>query len=195
MASNRRRSVLVPDFKPYCDSFYKEKIDKTIGMLALVTGYTKKGLGVSISNLDRLSRIVRMWTLTPGFLSKYATYLYHLLLLTKFICGPSDVALFTWMYKKSRELGRRLPSYRGEVPGYHPKFSSGSVASVKEADNPVPANAPDIKYTKEDNDAIRAFHRAMGESFQQWSGPFFFDKDRPRCIICFSCSFMEFIRS
>ncbi|KAG9316083.1 hypothetical protein JVU11DRAFT_3754 [Chiua virens] len=153
--------VLGPDFEPYWGSFYKEKTDKAIGMLASVAGLpragametTKKFITMAYNTLypegvgsvhikpgetaeDRLD-------FDPGFLSK-----------------KSDVALLTWMYKKSRELGRRLPFYKGEVLDYHPNFPSGSAASAKETDEPVDADAPDIEYTKEDDDAIIAFHRA-----------------------------------
>ena len=76
----------------------------------------------------------------------------------------SDLPLLNWLYKKSRELGRRLPSYRGEVAAYHPKFPAGSPAAVKERDTPVSMSAPDIVYSDADNDAISAYHRNTGES-------------------------------
>lgn len=76
----------------------------------------------------------------------------------------SDLPLLNWLYKKSRELARRMPSYRGEVAAYHPKFPAGSPAAVKERDIPVSATAPDIMYSDADNEAICKYHRDTGES-------------------------------
>lgn len=77
---------------------------------------------------------------------------------------PSDLPLLDWLYKKSRELSRRLPSYRGEVAAYHPKFPIGSHAAVKERDTPVSTSAPDIVYSDADNEAISKYHRDTGKS-------------------------------
>jgi hypothetical protein len=76
----------------------------------------------------------------------------------------SDLPLLNWLYKKSRELGRRLHSYRGEVAGYHPKFPAGSPAAIKERDTPVSTSASDIVYSVADNEAISKYHRDTGES-------------------------------
>ena len=76
----------------------------------------------------------------------------------------SDLPLLNWLYKKSRELGRRLHSYRGEVAAYHPTFPAGSPAAVKERDTPVSTSAPDIVYSDADDKAISKYHRDTGES-------------------------------
>lgn len=45
--------------------------------------------------------------------------------------------------------------YRGEEAGSHPAFPKHSKAAIVEfADGPVPANAPKIQYTKEDDKII-----------------------------------------
>jgi hypothetical protein len=77
---------------------------------------------------------------------------------------PSDLPLLNWLYKKSRELARRLPSYRGEVAAYHPKFPIDSLAAVKERDTPVSTSAPDIVYSDADNEVISQYHRDTGKS-------------------------------
>lgn len=39
-----------------------------------------------------------------------------------------------WGYKIGRELVRRMPCYRGEIPALHPKFSPTSAARCQEID-------------------------------------------------------------
>lgn len=58
-----------------------------------------------------------------------------------------------------------MPLYRGELQLKHPVFPAGSAAECKETNGPVPINAPDIVYTKEDDKAIDDFHRKTSEAF------------------------------
>lgn len=51
-----------------------------------------------------------------------------------FLSHSADLAPMVWSYKLSRELVRRMPSYRGEVQAFHPQFPAGSAASVKAID-------------------------------------------------------------
>lgn len=64
-----------------------------------------------------------------------------------------------------REWIRRMPLYRGELQLKHPVFLAGSAAECKETDGPVPINASDIVYTKEDDKAIDDFHRKTSGLF------------------------------
>lgn len=58
-------------------------------------------------------------------------------------------------WKLCREYARRMSSYRGEYAPDHPKFPASSAAAVSpDHDTPVPIDAPDIVYTKEDDEAI-----------------------------------------
>ena len=75
--------------------------------------------------------------------------------------SPCDTILLTFVYKKSREILRRMPSYR-EVSAGRPRFPDGSAAVCGEASGPVDSNAPDIVYTPEDDQAIDEFHRNNG---------------------------------
>lgn len=76
---------------------------------------------------------------------------------------PGDVAQLTLLYKMTRELARRMPAYRGEVAAYHPKFPPGSPAACREAEDPLPVEAPDIVYSDADDEAIENFTRNRGE--------------------------------
>ncbi|KAG1894459.1 GMC oxidoreductase-domain-containing protein [Suillus fuscotomentosus] len=78
---------------------------------------------------------------------------------TGFLDDPSDIVPLNFGYKKTRELLRRMASYRGEVAAGHPDFSEGSAAACREAFGPVDLNAPDIVDTTEDDEAIDRFHR------------------------------------
>ncbi|KAF8896176.1 hypothetical protein BD779DRAFT_1608499 [Infundibulicybe gibba] len=78
--------------------------------------------------------------------------------------GPADVGVLRWAYKKGREIARRMPVFRGEFDLGHPSFSSGSGAASKISEGPVEISAPDIAYSKEDDDAIDQYHRQFDYS-------------------------------
>ncbi|KAG2072312.1 alcohol oxidase-like protein [Suillus decipiens] len=80
---------------------------------------------------------------------------------TGFLDDPSDIVPLDFGYKKTREIFRRMASYRGEVAAGHPDFPEGSAAACGEASGPVDLNAPDIVYTAEDDEAINRFHRDL----------------------------------
>lgn len=61
-----------------------------------------------------------------------------------------------WMYKKQREIVRRMDNFAGEIAAGHPQFPSGSKAATidsKASSGPV----QDIQYTQEDDQAIEKF--------------------------------------
>jgi choline dehydrogenase-like flavoprotein len=72
-----------------------------------------------------------------------------------------DTQLMVWMYKKQREMIRRMPTYRGEYCPDHPSFPEGSDAACVTVDEPFPEDAPDIKYTAEDDKAIEEWCRKV----------------------------------
>ena|SRR6267154_5462294 len=80
--------------------------------------------------------------------------------------SPSDIAPLDFGYKKTREILRRMSSYRGEISAGHPTFPEGSAAVCGEASGPVDLNAPDIIYTAEDDEVISKFHRDCGKSWR-----------------------------
>ena len=49
--------------------------------------------------------------------------------------------------------------YRGEYEVKHPKFPKGSFAKCGPADKPVGINAPNIVYSKADDEALDLYHR------------------------------------
>jgi alcohol oxidase len=76
-----------------------------------------------------------------------------------FLSCEEDVVLLVWSYKRMREIARRMPSYRGEVTIFHPQFPEGSEGKTSDNAVPVPIDAPNIKWTKEDDQVIEKYIR------------------------------------
>ena len=75
----------------------------------------------------------------------------------------ADLVTLRWSYKKLREFARRMKFYRGEIVSSHPKFAEGSAAETRSSSSPVEITAPDIVYTKEDDEAIDRYNREAGK--------------------------------
>lgn len=74
--------------------------------------------------------------------------------------GELDIKKHQWIYKKQREIMRRMPSYRGELAACHPPFAPGSQAAIISLeDGPLPADAPNIEYSAEDDAVIEKWLR------------------------------------
>jgi alcohol oxidase len=74
----------------------------------------------------------------------------------------ADLSVLRWAYKHCRELARRLPAYRGEVVSDQPIYPEGSEAATKAVDRPVPLDAPKIKYTEADDQAVDEYIKNAG---------------------------------
>lgn len=70
-----------------------------------------------------------------------------------------DVKKQIWAYKKSREILRRTPYYRGELAAGHPKFAADSPAALAEDVDAPLADVQDLVYSKEDDAAIETWLR------------------------------------
>ncbi|KAF9004034.1 GMC oxidoreductase-domain-containing protein [Cyathus striatus] len=81
-----------------------------------------------------------------------------------YLDNVEDVVVLRWVYKKGRELARRMKGYRGEFDLDHPQFPAGSDATAKVTDGPVDIDSADIKYTAEDNKVIDEYHRRTVET-------------------------------
>ncbi|KIJ67561.1 GMC oxidoreductase [Hydnomerulius pinastri MD-312] len=149
-----------PKFQSRWETFFKNSTDKALAIIAPLAGfpgdhsimpprkfismcyytlYPESTGSVHIKSGDDANAAVDF---DPGYLS-----------------NPADLPPLTMLYKKGRELMRRMPCYRGEVAPGHPQFAADSPALCKEADGPVPISAPDIVYSAEDDEAIDDFHR------------------------------------
>ncbi|KAJ6512998.1 GMC oxidoreductase-domain-containing protein [Mycena sanguinolenta] len=152
--------VLGPSFSKRWEEFFANKPDKPvmwIGPLVAYAGanatakggklytlgyYTEYPASLGRTHINSTDPYVSL-VVEPGFLDKF-----------------QDLAVLRWAYKWSREMARRMDSYRGEFPPEHPNFAAGSAAACGPADGPVPISAPDIVYSAEDDEAIDQYHRA-----------------------------------
>ncbi|KAK7931169.1 hypothetical protein PG985_001881 [Apiospora marii] len=86
--------------------------------------------------------------------------------------GQLDIKKHIWLYKKRREVMRRMPAYRGEMMGdatmggdeaeFHPPFAADSPAALVrlgENDPPIPRDAPAIQYSAEDDAVLEKWLR------------------------------------
>ncbi len=71
--------------------------------------------------------------------------------------GDVDVKKHIWAYKVTREMWRRMPIFRGELPAAHPRFPSGSKAALSSRRRTDPWSLTmqsRIEYSPEDDKAI-----------------------------------------
>lgn len=73
-----------------------------------------------------------------------------------------------WLYKKQREVVRRLDVYRGEWPPVHPPFANNSAALAKKRKSALPTPVEDIEYSEEDDKVLKKW---ITENLaQNWHG-------------------------
>ncbi|EIM87865.1 alcohol oxidase-like protein [Stereum hirsutum FP-91666 SS1] len=73
-----------------------------------------------------------------------------------------DVKPLVWAYKFTREVARRMPVFRGELPEMHPKFPEGSKAAlILESDTSGPLVLNDLvtEYDEADDVAVEQYTR------------------------------------
>jgi alcohol oxidase len=85
---------------------------------------------------------------------------------TGFFSDPQGIDLkkHVWVYKKQREIVRRMDTYRGELAGFHPSFAVGSDAALVELVDSPPKNVRNIVYTEEDDMMIEKWIRTHVET-------------------------------
>lgn len=84
-------------------------------------------------------------------------------LVSGFLSDPFgiDTQMMVWLYKRQREIIRRMPAFRGEYAPDHPSFPEGSDAVCVTVEEPLPEDVPDIKYTTADDKAIEEWARRI----------------------------------
>ncbi|OAX37943.1 alcohol oxidase [Rhizopogon vinicolor AM-OR11-026] len=148
-------------FQPRWKEFFQDRPEKAVAIFALIAGYA----GPLSSVLPpRNYMVAQCFTLYPA-----STGSVHIKLgedgkeeidfTTGYLDDPSDIVPINFAYKKLREICRRMPSYRGEIPAGHPRFPEGSAAVCGEVTGAVDLNTPDIAYTADDDEAIDKFNR------------------------------------
>ncbi|KAG1812577.1 GMC oxidoreductase-domain-containing protein [Suillus subaureus] len=152
-----------PVFQPRWKEFFQDRPDKAVAIFACSCGVPRY---IPPSNIlpPRNYMTAGYYTLYPVSVGSVHINVTEngeegMDFNTGFLDDPSDIVPLDFAYKKTREILRRMASYRGEVTAGHPDFPEGSAAACKDASEPVDLNAPDIVYTPEDDEAISQFHR------------------------------------
>lgn len=85
---------------------------------------------------------------------------------TGFLADPKglDIKKHVWAYKKQRELMRRMPCYRGEVPNWHPPFSESSAAASRTHETQLADDVENIKYTEDDDKVLEEYVRNKADT-------------------------------
>ncbi|KIK54126.1 hypothetical protein GYMLUDRAFT_100155 [Collybiopsis luxurians FD-317 M1] len=153
-----------PSFKKIWEEFYARAPDKPVALLVNVAGNLTGAPVPEGSKVFSMAHCA-LYPLTAGY--THVTSGTNPWAPVKFDSGylknPADVAVLKWSYKHTRELARRMRSYRGEVLSGHPAFpsaTSSSAATTADASGPVDVDTPKIVYSAEDDKAIEEHIRA-----------------------------------
>ncbi|PVI01509.1 alcohol oxidase [Periconia macrospinosa] len=158
--SDEEVAALGPAFQELWDEEYKNNLNKPLALGSLVSGFSGDpslvpvGQYLSMSTFTAYPRSRGSIHITgPGSNDKP-------MFTTGFFSDPQnlDVKKHIWLYKKQREIFRRMELYRGELPIMHPPFSPESDARLIQTDAPL-QNVKDIVYTAEDDRVIEEFVR------------------------------------
>ncbi|KAG1750334.1 GMC oxidoreductase-domain-containing protein [Suillus paluster] len=146
-------------FQPRWKEFFQDRPDKAVAIFTIFAGYLGSS-GLPPRNYVT-AEIITLYPVSVGSVHiKLGENGKEAIDFTAgYLDDPSDIVPLNFGYKKLREIYRRMSSYRGEIPAFHPRFPEGSAAVCGEATGPVELNAPDIIYTAEDDKVIEQFHR------------------------------------
>ncbi|KAG1810781.1 GMC oxidoreductase-domain-containing protein [Suillus variegatus] len=150
-----------PAFQPRWKEFFQDRPDKAVAMFYVFAGYPQPLSSILPPRNYMTARYCTLYPVSVGSVHVDVTEdgKERMDFTTGFLDNPSDIVPLNFGYKKTRELLRRMTSYRGEAATGHPDFPEGSAAACREASGSVDLNAPDIVYTTEDDEAIDRFHR------------------------------------
>ncbi|KAI1378542.1 putative alcohol oxidase [Hypoxylon crocopeplum] len=155
-------AALGPDFQKAWDEEFKDQSDKPLGVINLLAGFPGD---------PRLATGDPCLSVTAFTVYPFSRGHIHITgpnlgdpvdFETGFFADPGqlDIKKHVWLYKKQRELIRRMPLYRGEMAQLHPPFAAGSSAAcVDLGGNPLPPDVADIEYSAEDDAVLEKWLR------------------------------------
>ncbi|KAG2121378.1 GMC oxidoreductase-domain-containing protein [Suillus cothurnatus] len=160
--------AMSPTFQSRWKEFFQDRPDKAVAIFTAFSGYTPP-LSRPTVLPPRSYMSAAYYTLYPVSVGSVHIKVTEngeegMDFTAGFLDDPSDIVPLDFGYKKTREIFRRMASYRGEIAVGHPDFPEGSAATCREASGPVDLNAPDIVYTAEDDEAISQFHRDIAQT-------------------------------
>ncbi|KAF8599079.1 putative methanol oxidase [Ceratobasidium sp. AG-I] len=173
-----------PAFQKAWDSYFKEKPDKPVMFASVVNAFfgdhTLVPPGKYFSMFQYLEYPFSRGSIHITSSDPYSDPVFD----SGFLNHEADIAPIRWSYKKVREVARRMDAYRGELTSLHPHFHPDSPAACEDVDlqtakdymppgqltvgihmgswskprKPLAVGekriAEDIKYSKEDDNAI-----------------------------------------
>ncbi|KAI1503596.1 GMC oxidoreductase [Biscogniauxia marginata] len=156
-------AALGPDFQKAWDKEFKNHPDKPLGVINVIAGFPRD-LRLATGDPCLAVSTFTVYPFSRGSIHITGPKLGDPVdFETGFFADPGqlDVKKHMWLYKKQRELIRRMPSYRGEMAQFHPPFAAGSGAANVELgnDNPLAADVPDIEYSAEDDAVLEKWMR------------------------------------
>ncbi|KAG8761309.1 hypothetical protein FRC11_014117 [Ceratobasidium sp. 423] len=154
-----------PGFNQHWKQHFESAPDKPVVIQTVVNGFLgPPSIAPAKSRLMMFANFVG-YPMSRGYVHITSTDSYAL---PDFCSGvieeQADVEVHKWIYKKTRELARRMPSYRGELSLLHPKFPEGSAAACVRLDEPLSKGLNDLVYTAEDNKAVEDFVRQFADA-------------------------------
>ncbi|KAI0773556.1 alcohol oxidase [Fomes fomentarius] len=170
-----------PEFNELWNSYFKDKPDKPVMFGSIVSGayadHTLLPPGKYITMFQYLEYPASRGKIHIKSANPYVEPFFD----SGFMNNKADFAPIRWCYKKTREVARRMDAFRGELASHHPHFHPSSPAAARDIDirtareilpnsltvgihmgtwhtpcEPFDASKvhEDIKYTKEDDEAI-----------------------------------------
>ncbi|KII83664.1 hypothetical protein PLICRDRAFT_448425 [Plicaturopsis crispa FD-325 SS-3] len=170
-----------PEFNKLWDTYFKDKPDKPVMFGCIVSGayadHTLLPPGKYITMFQYLEYPASRGRIHISSPNPYSEPIFD----SGFMNNKADFAPIRWSYKVTREVARRMDAFRGELTSHHPHFHPASPAACRGIDiktakgllpngftvgvhmgtwhkpgEPYDASKvhENIKYTKEDDDAI-----------------------------------------
>ncbi|PWW75220.1 GMC oxidoreductase [Tuber magnatum] len=121
-----------PEFRKFYDEYFKDAPDKPVMFVAIGNAFlgdhTLLPAGKYVTIGTYLEYPASRGTIHVTAPSPYEEPDFD----PGFLTHEADIGPNVWGYKLGREIVRRMPCYRGEPPGLHPKFNPSSAARARE---------------------------------------------------------------
>ncbi|KAK6198244.1 hypothetical protein LQW54_010458 [Pestalotiopsis sp. IQ-011] len=152
-------SALGPEFQAAYRRDFANHPDKPLALMSFLSGYPADPTGLPAAQYMSVTTFT-VYPYSRGHVHVTGAGLDDAIdFATGFFGDPVDVKKHVWVYKKQREIARRMEAYRGEVPALHPPFPKDSAAALVEIDEPLVGDVKDIEYSAKDDALIEQWAR------------------------------------
>ncbi|RPA90913.1 alcohol oxidase [Choiromyces venosus 120613-1] len=123
-----------PEFRKFYDQYFKDAPDKPVMFVAIINAFLGDHSLVPAGNYVSIGTYLE-YPASRGTIHVTSSSPYEEPDFDPgFLTHEADIGPNVWGYKLGREIVRRMPCYRGELPALHPKFSPTSAACAREID-------------------------------------------------------------